>query len=558
MGGLAAYRQLLGNGPLMRLLIGEAISGVGDWLYIVAIFVVIYEQSGSAALVGAFGAIRLIPYIVLSVPAGFIADRFDRRLVLLGSDVYRATLQVVMAILVANHGPILVIAGLAIAATCGSAFFYPAIGAYIPALAKDETQLGPANSAWATIQNFSYIVGPAIGGIVLALGSVTSAFVLNALSFIAIAVILWFLPPSRARHEAGPAPAGEATVDGREEAAATAVATVATSRLGRRPIAGLGVIQIIGGFLGGGFQVITVVLALDILKAGDAGNGYLNAAIGVGGLVGGLVAGVLVLRRGLERPLIAGAVVTGVATLGLGLTKDLGVALLIIGVSAAGMIIIDVVTTTIFQRLVPNELRGRGTGFLMALGTLTGAAGAFLLPIGVSGLGPLPAFAGLGIATIAITLLGIGLIGTAADRAPTLYEATMERVGKLPLFAGVTRARLEAAMHNVIEVPVKAGQDIVTQGERADRFYIIEDGTFTVTQTPPDWGPAVVLRQLGKDDVFGELGLLRRAPRSATVSAATDGMLLALERDDFLALVGATGQLRGRMLNLYTGYSGNR
>src|SRR4029077_5704171 len=136
-----------------------------------------------------------------------------------------------------------------------------------PALAKDETQLGPANSAWATIQNFSYIVGPAIGGIVLALGSVTSAFSLNAVSFIAIAIILWFLPPSRAKHEAGPPPEGEASGDGGEAAAATAGASPATSRLQRRPIAGLGVIQIIGGFLGGGFQVITVVLALDILKA---------------------------------------------------------------------------------------------------------------------------------------------------------------------------------------------------------------------------------------------------------------------------------------------------
>src|SRR4029077_18667683 len=101
---------MLGNRPLVRLLLGEFVSGIGDWLYIVAIFVVIYEQSGSAALVGAFGAIRLIPYIVLSVAAGFIADRFARRLVLLGSDVYRASLQVIMAILVANHGPILLIA----------------------------------------------------------------------------------------------------------------------------------------------------------------------------------------------------------------------------------------------------------------------------------------------------------------------------------------------------------------------------------------------------------------------------------------------------------------
>src|SRR5438034_645937 len=97
--------------------------------------------------------------------------------------------------LLGNRPLVRLLVGEAICATCGSAFFYPAIGAYIPALAKDERQLGPANSAWATIQNFSYIVGPAIGGVVLALGSVTTAFVLNAISFSVIVVILWRLPP---------------------------------------------------------------------------------------------------------------------------------------------------------------------------------------------------------------------------------------------------------------------------------------------------------------------------------------------------------------------------
>ena len=565
MAGLRVYRDLLNNGPLMRLLIGEAISGIGDWLYIVAIFVVIYEQSGSAALVGAFGAVRLIPYVVLSVPAGYVADRFDRRLVLLCSDVYRATLQILMAILVASNGPVVVIAGLAIAATCGSAFFYPAIGAYIPALAKDETQLGPANSIWATIQNFSYIVGPAIGGIVLALGSVTSAFILNALSFVGIVVILWFLPPSHG--SIGARPASEAPLDAGSETvgsadapeaagrAATAPARRGPAPLKRRPLAGLGVIQVIAGFLGGGFQVITVVLALDVLKAGDAGNGYLNAAIGIGGLLGGFAAGALVLRRGLGLPLLIGAVVTGVGTLGLGLTTNLGVALLIIGVASAGAIIVDVVTTTVFQRLVPDELRGRGVGILMAISTLTGAAGALLLPIGVSSIGPGAAFGALAGATVVCILGGLVLIGTAADRAPTLYEATMERVAKLPLFAGVTRARLETAMRRVVEVPVTAGTAVVIQGDTADRFYIIESGSFTVSQVPPEGGPPRALRQLGENQVFGELGLLRREPRSATVTADTDGLLLALERDDFLALVGL-GELRSRMIGLYSGYSG--
>jgi MFS family permease len=194
--GLGVYRQLLANRPLTKLLIGEFISGIGDWLYIVAIFVVIYRDTGDAALVGLFGAVRVIPYILLSVPAGLIADRFERRLVLLVSDIWRGSMMVILTILIVLNAPVVLVAGVAILATCGSAFFYPAMGAYMPSLVSDERQLGPANSAWSSLQNISFILGPAIGGLLLAFGGVTAAFVLNALTFIVIAVILWTLPSS--------------------------------------------------------------------------------------------------------------------------------------------------------------------------------------------------------------------------------------------------------------------------------------------------------------------------------------------------------------------------
>lgn len=570
MGGLRVYRELLGNGPLLRLLLGEFISGIGDWLYIVAIFVVIYNESGDPALVGAFGAIRLLPYVILSVPAGFIADRFDRRLVLLASDLWRLSMMILMAILVLNHGSTIVIAGLAILAACGSSFFYPAMGAYVPALAHDERQLGPANSAWSSLQNVSFIIGPAIGGIVLALGDVASAFILNAATFVVIALILWFLPPSRAVHHvsaptAEPVPnptaaaavASEAIDTTAAAAPADAVPAEDAIHLKVRPLAGLTVVQLVGGFLGGGLQVITVILAIDVLKAGEAGNGYLNAAIGIGGLLGGFLAGALVLRRGMGAPLFIGAVVTGIGTIALGITTDLAPALLAIGVLSAGTIIVDVITTTIFQRLVPDELRGRGTGIIMAVSTVTAALGAFITPIYLTNAGPFTSLGSIGAATIILTAVGLVMIGAAADRPATPYEATIARVVKLPLFTGVPNSRVVRATHRLIELPVKAGEVIVEQGAVADRFYIIETGSFTVSQVPAAGGEPVVLRHLGQDEVFGELGLLNRAPRSATVTADADGMLLVLERDDFLALVGVGGPLRGRLLGLYGGAGGS-
>ncbi len=578
MAGLGVYRQLLANRPLTKLLIGEFISGIGDWLYIVAIFVVIYRESGDAALVGLFGAVRLIPYIFLSIPAGIVADRFERRLVLLSSDLFRGSIMLILTVLVLVHGPIVLIAGLAIVAAGGSAFFYPAMGAYMPSLVTDERQLGPANSAWASLQNVSYVVGPAIGGVLLAIGGVETAFILNALSFVVIGVILWTLPPAARTAPPVAAPPAEAvaapsaaaasgdstqvsegTLASGAAAAAPAVSAASTPAatpaggLAMVPLTGLGIIQFLGGFLGGGLQVLTVVLAIDVLKAGEAANGYLNAAIGVGGLLGAIASGVLVLRRGLAAPLLIGTVILGLSLLVLGAVPLLLVALVSIGIVSAGALVVDVVMTTIFQRLVPDALRGHWLGLFMTVGTLAGAAGAIALPVLVVGVGAALTLGATALATIVATVVGVVLIGGAATREPSPFEATLAEVAKLPLFAGVPGARLEATLAHVHEAPVTAGQVIVRQGEAADRFYMIESGSFVVTQESEPGATPVVLRHLGANEVFGELGLLLGSPRTATVTAEADGVLLELAASDFLKLVGAGGPLRGRLLGLYSG-----
>jgi MFS family permease len=579
--GLGVYRHLLQNRPLTKLLIGEFISGIGDWLYIVAIFVVIYTQTNDAALLGIFGAVRLFPYILLSIPAGFVADRFERRLVLLASDAFRGSIMILLTVLVIVHAPIAPIAALAIVAAGGSAFFYPAMGAYMPSLVRDERELGPANSAWASLQNVSYIIGPAIGGILLAVGGVEMAFILNAASFLVIIAILWTLPSkvrpadevaeATAAAESAAVPVAAAAVPAAPPAAAIAdapaaevpttpappiadgPAVVAPPKLATVPLAGLGIIQFLAGFLGGGLQVLTTVLAIHVLNAGDAANGYLNAAIGIGGLLGAIASGVLVLRRGLGAPLVIGTIVLAAGMVVLGLIPNLLVALIAIGVVSAGALIVDIITTTIFQRIVPDALRGRWTGVFMTVSTISGAAGAFALPVLVVNVGAGLSLGATGLAMLIATVAGLALIGAAATREPSRFEATLAEVAKLPLFAGVPGSRLEAALAHMHETPATAGQVIVRQGEPADRFYMIESGSFVVIQEAAPGAAPVVLRHLGANEVFGELGLLNQAPRSATVTAESDGVLLELAGKDFLKLVGAGGDLRGRLLGLYGG-----
>jgi CRP-like cAMP-binding protein len=102
-------------------------------------------------------------------------------------------------------------------------------------------------------------------------------------------------------------------------------------------------------------------------------------------------------------------------------------------------------------------------------------------------------------------------------------------------------------------VAMQPGEAIVRQGEHADRFYVITEGEVEVTQSPPEGGPARVLRRLGRADFFGEIGLLSNVPRTATVTAVSGGGLLALERDAFNDLVSSGPGLTYRLLDLHRG-----
>ncbi len=100
---------------------------------------------------------------------------------------------------------------------------------------------------------------------------------------------------------------------------------------------------------------------------------------------------------------------------------------------------------------------------------------------------------------------------------------------------------------------VSAEEVIIAQGEEADFFYLIDEGRVIVTQTRASGGPPLVLREMGVGEVFGEIGLLSRVPRTATVTAATDVRLAALGKDAFLDLVGSGPGLTYSLLDLHRG-----
>lgn len=556
MGMLRAYRELVGNRNLVQLLAGEFISSIGDWLYLVALLIVVYEESEDPVLLGIIGAARVLPYVLLSVPAGIVADRFDRRLVLLATDLVRGGIMVLLAILVASDGPLLAVVALAIVATCFSSFFGPAIGSYLPSLARDESQLGPANSAWATLDNLAFIIGPAVAGLLIAGSGLTLAFLLNAASFVFCAALLWRLPPNRA----GAAASAGGSADGSAETAGEAVEATggqADVRSSLRPLAGLLAIDIVAAVVFGGLGILTVVLASDTFGSGEEGTGYLNAAIGAGGLLGALISGPLVVRRRLAWPLLGGAGVLGAGLVALGLAPALGPAIVAMTVASAGSLVLEVVDTTIFQRVVPDAVRGRALGVMETVTALAYAGGSFALPVLSDSIGIGPVLIGGGLAIVAAGAAGVTLLGGTATREPAALAVPVARIAGLAIFTGIPAPRLEAILGRLRRVPVTAGTVVIREGDPADRFYVIDTGTFAVSQAGPG-GTVIALRTMGPDEVFGEIGLLTGRPRSATVTATADGVLLALDGPDFSELVAAGPGLGPRLLGLRRGAVGPR
>jgi MFS family permease len=547
MGVIAAYRRVLTNGPLARLLFGEFVSSIGDWLYLVAMLVLIWDQAKDPLVLGLVGAARIVPYIVLSVPAGIVADRFDRRLVLLITDVARGLIMLLIAAAVILNMSVWVVVTLAIIATCFSAFFSPTIGAYLPSLVRDESELGPANSLWSSLDNLAFFIGPAFAALLLTLGTISLAFVLNALTFGVVALVLLRLPPGL------PKPSDLADADADDGTGNVPRARQSLRDVLRpvaRPLAGLAVVNVADGFVFGGLGVITVILAVDVFSVGEAGTGLLNSAVGVGGIVGAVVAGALVLRRRLSVPLLAGALALAAGMALLGLVGSFSLALVMIAIASAGALLLEIAATTLLQRIVPDNVRGRTIGGMETLTVTAYAIGAFVVPV-LAASQPSAVLVACGVIMAVSGVISVVLLGRFGVQEPQ-FDPAIRQLADIQMFAGLPPARIETAMRAATVRKVRPGEVIIRQDDPADNFYVIVDGRVEVTQSTPG-GETRVLRQMAQGEFFGEIGLLSRIPRTATVTAVTEGTLISLPGDAFLELVSAGSGLTYRLLDLHRG-----
>jgi MFS family permease len=195
-----------------------------------------------------------------------------------------------------------------------------------------------------------------------------------------------------------------------------------------------------------------------------------------------------------------------------------------------GITIVDVAGLTLLQRSVPDEVLTRVMGVVQSVFVGTLGLGAILAPLLIDGLGNRGALAAIGAVLPLVTVIAWRRL-RALDEGIASAPAHLDLLRQIPIFRPLPSPVLEQLARELQPVHVPAGTEIVRQGERGDRFYVVQRGRVDVRV---DGRPAEPL-QAGM--FFGEIALLRDTPRTATVTAGTDTDLLALDRDEFISAV---------------------
>jgi MFS family permease len=514
-----SFHAVFANPQLRKLQLAFAGSVTGEWGFLVALAVYANDHGGATA-VSAVLVIRWVASALTAPWLAYFADRYPRERVMLVADLSRVAAMAGMAAAAftgASPVTVYVLAGFMAVA---SKTFRPAQAALLPALAESPEELTAANATSTAIESLGTFVGPALGGLLLAATSVGWVFVADALTLVWSAI---FVVQLHSRFEAPP------VKPERRSTFREAVAGFSTLWAQReaRVIVFLYFCQTI---VAGALRVLIVVTALDLLDIGNSGLGFLNAAMGVGGIIGVAVAFALIGRRKLATDFGLGLILIG-AGLGLiGVWPTFLGAVILIAVFGIGNTLVDVSGVTLLQRAVPDEVLGRVFGALQSILVLGLAVGALIVPFLLDVISIRAALILVGGMLPVLALLLWRRLSVIDARAHVPVER-IELLRANSIFAPLPPATIENLAMKLIPVSVAAGETVFRQGDHGDHFYIVEDGRCEI------WIDGEKVADAWPGESFGEIALLRDIPRTATVKAVDDTKLLALERDEFIAAV---------------------
>lgn len=521
-----ALREASANDGIRRLGLAWMLGIAADGALTVVTLVVAFNLGGVVAA-GLLGAVRMVPTVVVGMSASWLIERFrgDRMLVIVG--LVRAVGAAMVGLVIATASPtgagreatlIGLFAFATLTAAAGAAV-RPTQVTLMPAIARSTDELVAANAMWSTGEGLGAFAGPFAAGVLMGLGLHAGVAGAAAVGFLVTALISAGLAFEHATDAAG----GGRGSGGRFRL----LDGLRTVRA--RPLLSWTVLGAYGQVLTRGLlNAFVVVVAIEILGMGQSGAGLLTAAMGLGGLVGATFAVAAGRPDRLVRTEIVALVFWGlpIALIGLAPVVELALAaMVVVGVANATY---DVALFTLIQRACPNDVRAPVISVLetaIGLGAVTGGllAPVLLLVFGTRG--------GIVVGGVILPLIALAMATRIGDRerVGAVGEDTVRLLRRVPVFAELPLTALERLAQGLVPFDAPAGAVLMRQGEPGDRFLVIESGTVEVLV---DDRP---IHRLGPGAGIGEIALVRRSPRTATVVAVTAVSGYGVDAPTFLA-----------------------
>lgn len=356
--------------PFARYMGGTAISLTGTWMQIAAQGFVVSTLTDKASVLGLINLASGLPMLLLTFKGGSVADRYDKRRVLLLTQFVQIALAVLMGALVVTHQvAIWHIAAIAALLGISAAFEVPADSAIVPELV-DKDSIRVAVAVDRSLFHATRFLGPALAGLLIAWAGAASAFFVNALSFMALVAAILTLAPRQT-----------GTVEEEEKRSGGMKDGIAYVRGDQATMSMIGLLAASTVFVSPIFIVMMPLYVKDVLHVGADKLGYLMSVSGIGSLTGAIGLLAIPPEKRLSRMMLASAG-GAVATLGFGLAPNFYIAAACMALMSLSLSTNFGLANTIVQERAPDYLRGR-------VSALAGLSFFGLMP-----------FAGMGVSTL--------------------------------------------------------------------------------------------------------------------------------------------------------------
>jgi hypothetical protein len=496
---------------------------LGVWIALIAY---VYT-AGGVREASAVTVAQLVPATLFALTVGDLIRRFGGAQVLRIGLVVQAAGMMAGAVLLRQELNAAAFVAAIVAATAVTTT-RPALSVLTPGVVDSPDELSAANVFSGLLVALAGLVGPATAAIVMTAVGSWAVFALMALVVATAAATVWRVPNLRS------------TAEDDALARIAALGAIARERAPRTMVMAVAVFYVVIG----AFDVLSVVIAVELLNRSEAFSGYVTTAVGAGCVLAGSVSLLVIGRRRLAPWVLVSAAAVGatlVCVSAVGARVPLSL-LILVGFGVAQSTY-ELTSLMLLQRVTRLDLLGHVFSVVEALQMAMLAIGAALVPLAVQLFGSPWAPAAIGILFVAL----VGMLATRIiliDRHARVPITEMARLRATPLFGALPGPALETIARESRRLEVAAGEVVVKQGEPGSEYFAVVSGELAVSVD------GVERRALVRGDGFGEIALLHDVPRAATVRATASSVLLAVGREPFLAAVTGHAQTRDRATSI--------